>query len=179
MADPKRLIEIDEEGHEPFRNWRKSDYADSMADGKAALKNIEKYLPEIWEQIDELEDYAVSLLQSIIKTESVNSAPQGEKPLAQLVEKELTRNGFSTTAYRARTKQGERRWKQDLWRKSETAHNFLRPLGYRACWKFIGVELSSVRSKIGGWKNNWARRAGLQDGRCIGNSCGQSVERIR
>jgi succinyl-diaminopimelate desuccinylase len=38
------------------------------------------------------------LLQSVIKTESVNSSPQGEKPLAQLVEKELTRNGFSTTA---------------------------------------------------------------------------------
>jgi len=98
MADPKRLIEIDEEGHEPFRRWRKSDYSESMVEGKAALNKIEKYLPGIYEKVDALEVYAVSLLQSIIRTESVNSAPPGEKPLAQLVEKELIRIGFTTKA---------------------------------------------------------------------------------
>src|SRR5579872_3224517 len=97
MVDPKRLVEIEEEGHEPFRTWRKSDYEQSMEEGKRAIARVEKYLPEIWKKVDELQDYAISLFQSVIRTESVNAQAAGEKPLARLVESELKKNGFTTS----------------------------------------------------------------------------------
>jgi succinyl-diaminopimelate desuccinylase len=97
LTDPKRLVEIEEEGRERFRIWRHTDYNQSLSEGKEALSLAEKYLPEVWRKVDELRDDAVSLFQSIIRTETVNSQLDGEKPLAQLVESELKKIGFTTT----------------------------------------------------------------------------------
>lgn len=97
MADKKRLVEIDIEGREPFRDWRKSDYAESLKEGRRRLARIEDSLPKILETVDRLEGEAVSLLQSLIRTESVNSAPEGERKIAELVAKELGRMKFSVS----------------------------------------------------------------------------------
>ena len=96
--DPKRLVEIEIEGHEPYRVWRNTDSARSWDEGRAALSRIEKYLPQVFAKVDELKDYAISFFQSVIRTESVNSAPPGEKPVATLVEKELESFSFSTVS---------------------------------------------------------------------------------
>ena len=98
MVDPKRLVEIDLEGHEPFRVWRTTDYSQSLEEGRAALARIEKYLPQVFKKIDELKDYGISFFQNVIRTESVNSSPGGEKQVATLVEKELESFSFSTAS---------------------------------------------------------------------------------
>ena len=94
--DPKRLVEIELEGHEPYRVWRNTDYSQSLDEGEAALARIEKYLPQVFKKVDELKDYGISFFQNVIRTESVNSSPGGEKPVATLVEKELESFSFST-----------------------------------------------------------------------------------
>ncbi len=96
--DTKRLVEIEIEGHEPFRAWRNTDASQSWIEGRAALARVEKYLPQVFAKADGLKDYAISFLQNVIRTESVNSAPAGERPVATLVEKELESFSFSTTA---------------------------------------------------------------------------------
>jgi succinyl-diaminopimelate desuccinylase len=97
-VDNKRLVEIEMEGRERFREWRRTDYSKSLEDGKTRLAEVEKFIPEIFSQVDKVETYAVELLQELIRTESVNSAPEGEKPLAQIVRRELEKSYFSTAS---------------------------------------------------------------------------------
>jgi len=92
----KRLVEIGIEGREPFRKWRESNYSESLRDGKARLQRIDKFLPEIYGKIDGLEGYAIHVLQTLIRTQSVNSSPDGERNVARFVAGELEKLSFST-----------------------------------------------------------------------------------
>jgi len=94
MADPIRLSEVEIEGHEKFRNWRPSEYSKSLEEGKARLLRVERYIPEILAEVDRMEDYAVSLLREVISTQSVNSSPSGERPVAEIVARELRSQGY-------------------------------------------------------------------------------------
>ncbi|MDA4113961.1 MAG: ArgE/DapE family deacylase [Thaumarchaeota archaeon] len=94
MADPIRLSEVEIEGHEKFRDWRRSDYSESLEEGRARLRRVERYIPGILAEVDRLEEYAVSLLREVIGAESVNSSPGGERPVAEIVARELRGQGY-------------------------------------------------------------------------------------
>ena len=82
LTDPVRLSEVEVEGHEKFRDWRRSDLYESLEEGRARLRRVERYIPGILAEVDRLEGYAVSLLREVIGAESVNSSPGGERPVA-------------------------------------------------------------------------------------------------
>jgi succinyl-diaminopimelate desuccinylase len=94
VTDQKRLIEIAIEGQEPFRKWRQSNYEESLKEGRQRLAKIQTYLPKILNSIDQFEDEAIALLQKLIRTQSINSSPEGEKEIAKIVAQELERNKF-------------------------------------------------------------------------------------
>lgn len=140
MVDEKRLVEIELEGHEPFREWRKSEYTNSLKEGQARLSAIQPLLPKVLNRIDEIEDYAVGLLQRLIKTESVNSDPRGEKPIAEIVKRELEKYCFSTIQVEPEPNRvsvvGNKSFKQDNPRVIFYGHMDTVPAGNLSNWEY-------------------------------------------
>lgn len=96
IADKARLVEMELDGHEPYRTWKTHDYEGILEDAKTKLEKANKHRKALFERIEQLKPYAISLLQEIIRTPSINNEPDGEKKVAEIVVRELHSIGLTT-----------------------------------------------------------------------------------
>ena len=93
-VDKARLVEVEMDGREPYRTWKTPDHEWILEDAQTRLKMANRHSKELFEKIENLRPYAISLLQEIIRTPSVNNELEGEKKVAGIVVRELQSIGF-------------------------------------------------------------------------------------
>jgi len=82
------------EEHEPFRHREVPSHDEVLREARHRLQLADNCADPVFKRVDELRPYAISLLQEMIATPSVNSTPEGEKRMAELVVRELCSIGF-------------------------------------------------------------------------------------
>jgi succinyl-diaminopimelate desuccinylase len=94
VADKARLVEVAMDGREPYRTWRTHDYELVLKDANARLERANKHSKILFKKIEQLKPYAISLLQELIRTPSINNEIEGEKKVARIVVRELQSIGI-------------------------------------------------------------------------------------
>ena len=67
-VDRTRLVEVEMEGHEPFRLREMPVYERVLQESKDRLQIVAKYADRVFMKIDELRPYAISPLQEMVRT---------------------------------------------------------------------------------------------------------------
>jgi acetylornithine deacetylase/succinyl-diaminopimelate desuccinylase family protein len=138
-VDRARLVEIELDGREPFRKWEPRDNDVVMRDAKARLEKASEHTKGLFEKIDQLRPRAISLLQELIRTPSVNNEPEGEKKVAELVARELRALKFDVKTIEPYPNRvsvvGDRVFQQERPRMLLYAHTDTVPAGDLSKWK--------------------------------------------
>jgi succinyl-diaminopimelate desuccinylase len=96
IIDKARLVEVDLEGREPYRAWKTHDYETTLKDAKTRLERASRQSKALFDKIEQLRPYAISLLQELIRTPSINNDPEGEEKVAEIIVRELRSIGLKT-----------------------------------------------------------------------------------
>ena len=68
VSEKSRLVEVEMEGHEPYRLRVTPDHETVLEQARRRLALVEQYAQPVLDKIDELRPYAVSLLQNMISS---------------------------------------------------------------------------------------------------------------